>query len=87
MFLQKMMLPFLMSKRYRCRHVIKVPICIYLQPEGEVASLKRDRRRGECGLNIVGEWRGGRVVECGGLENRCPAIAGPGVRTPLSPQS
>ena len=32
-------------------------------------------------------WRDGRVVECGGLENRCPAIAGPGVRTPLSPQS
>ena len=26
------------------------------------------------------------MVECGGLENRCPAIAGPGVRTPLSPQ-
>ena len=29
--------------------------------------------------------RNGRVVECGGLENRCPAIAGPGVRIPLSP--
>ena len=31
------------------------------------------------------KWRNGRVVECGGLENRCPAIAGPGVRIPLSP--
>ena len=31
-------------------------------------------------------WRDGRAVECGGLENRCPAIAGPGVRIPLSPQ-
>jgi hypothetical protein len=31
-------------------------------------------------------WRDGRVVECGGLENRCPPIGGPGVRTPLSPQ-
>ena len=29
--------------------------------------------------------RNGRVVECGGLENRCPATAGPGVRIPLSP--
>ncbi len=26
------------------------------------------------------------MVECGGLENRCPAIAGPGVRIPLPPQ-
>jgi hypothetical protein len=31
--------------------------------------------------------RDGRVVECGGLENRCPPIGGPGVRIPLSPQS
>jgi hypothetical protein len=31
--------------------------------------------------------RDGRVVECGGLENRCSAIAEPGVRIPLSPQS
>jgi hypothetical protein len=31
------------------------------------------------------ERRNGRVVECGGLENRCPATAGPGVRIPLSP--
>ncbi|MBN1187558.1 MAG: hypothetical protein JXB49_35110, partial [Bacteroidales bacterium] len=27
----------------------------------------------------------GRVVECGGLENRCPATVGPGVRIPPSP--
>jgi hypothetical protein len=33
------------------------------------------------------EWRNGRVVECGGLENRCSASAEPGVRIPLSPQS
>jgi hypothetical protein len=32
-------------------------------------------------------WRDGRVVECGGLENRCPPIGGSGVRIPLSPQS
>jgi hypothetical protein len=31
-------------------------------------------------------WRDGRVVECGGLENRCPPSGGPGVRIPLSPQ-
>jgi hypothetical protein len=30
-------------------------------------------------------WRNGRVVECGGLENRCPPTGGPGVRIPLSP--
>jgi hypothetical protein len=30
--------------------------------------------------------RNGRVVECGGLENRCPVTTGPGVRIPLSPQ-
>ena len=29
--------------------------------------------------------RNGRVVECGGLENRCPPTGGPGVRIPLSP--
>ena len=29
--------------------------------------------------------RDGRVVECGGLENRCPVRAGPWVRIPLSP--
>jgi hypothetical protein len=29
--------------------------------------------------------RNGRAVECGGLENRCPATVGPGVRIPLSP--
>jgi hypothetical protein len=29
--------------------------------------------------------RNGRVVECGGLENRCPENSGPGVRIPLSP--
>lgn len=29
-------------------------------------------------------WRGGRVVECGGLENRCPQ-KGPWVRIPPSP--
>ena len=44
----------------------------------------RDRRRGECGTYF---WRGGRVVECGGLENRYPASAGSGVRIPPSPQS
>ena len=27
------------------------------------------------------------MVECGGLENRCPPIGGPGVRIPLSPQT
>jgi hypothetical protein len=27
------------------------------------------------------------VVECGGLENRCPPYRGPGVRIPLSPLS
>ena len=32
------------------------------------------------------DWRDGRVVECGGLENRYPASAGSGVRIPLSPQ-
>ena len=32
-------------------------------------------------------WRGGRVVECGGLESRFPATAGTGVRTPPSPQN
>ena len=31
------------------------------------------------------EWRNGRAVECGGLENRCSATAEPGVRIPLSP--
>ncbi|GEM_PF-2234024 len=30
-------------------------------------------------------WRGGRVVDCGGLENRCPPSGGPGVRIPPSP--
>ena len=30
--------------------------------------------------------RGGRVVECGGLENRCSPSGEPGVRIPLSPQ-
>ena len=30
--------------------------------------------------------RDGRVVECGGLENRCPLYSGPGVRIPLPPQ-
>jgi hypothetical protein len=38
-------------------------------------------------LFLTSFWRDGRVVECGGLENRCPAIVGPGVRTPLSPHS
>jgi hypothetical protein len=31
--------------------------------------------------------RDGRVVECGGLENRCSPSGEPGVRIPLSPQS
>ena len=31
-------------------------------------------------------WRDGRVVECGGLENRCSPSGEPGVRIPLSPQ-
>lgn len=26
------------------------------------------------------------MVECGGLENRCPPYGGPGVRIPLPPQ-
>ena len=30
-------------------------------------------------------WRGGRVVECGGLESRFPATAGTGVQIPPSP--
>ena len=30
--------------------------------------------------------RDGRVVECGGLENRCSPSGEPGVRIPLSPQ-
>jgi hypothetical protein len=51
---------------------------------GEMAPPGRNRRRGECGLLF---WRDGRVVECGGLENRCPPIGGSGVRIPLSPQS
>ena len=39
-----------------------------------------------CQLRQRRGWRDGRAVECGGLENRCPAIVGPGVRIPLSPQ-
>ena len=31
-------------------------------------------------------WRDGRVVDCGGLENRCSPSGEPGVRIPLSPQ-
>ena len=31
--------------------------------------------------------RDGRVVECGGLENRCSPSGEPGVRIPLSPQN
>ncbi len=31
--------------------------------------------------------RDGRVVECGGLENRCSPSGEPGVRIPLSPPS
>jgi hypothetical protein len=31
--------------------------------------------------------RDGRVVECGGLENRCSPSGEPGVRIPLSPQT
>ena len=31
------------------------------------------------------KWRGGRAVECAGLENRCPASAGPWVRIPPPP--
>ena len=34
---------------------------------------------------MADKGRNGRAVECGGLENRCPAIVGPGVRIPLSP--
>jgi hypothetical protein len=30
-------------------------------------------------------WRGGRAVECGGLENRYPVKAGSWVRIPPSP--
>ena len=51
--------------------------------EGEMVPTSRDKRRGECGV-ILG--RDGRVVECGGLENRFSPIGGTGVRIPLSPQ-
>ncbi len=37
--------------------------------------------------NIILHRRNGRVVECGGLENRCSVTAEPGVRIPLSPQN
>ena len=57
---------------------------VVLERWSRYAYASQDRRRGECGVNLR---RDGRVVECGGLENRCPAYAGPGVRTPLSPQS
>ena len=46
--------------------------------------LERDKLRGECGL--INFRRDGRVVECGGLENRCSPSGEPGVRIPLSPQ-
>lgn len=46
--------------------------------------IDRDRRRSQIRLNIR---RGGRVVECGGLENRCSPSGEPGVRIPLSPQT
>jgi hypothetical protein len=36
--------------------------------------------------NIL-KGRDGRVVECGGLENRCSPSGEPGVRIPLSPQT
>jgi nitrite reductase/ring-hydroxylating ferredoxin subunit len=31
-------------------------------------------------------WRDGRVVECGGHENRYPPTDGPAIRIPLTPQ-
>ncbi len=36
---------------------------------------------------LTGQRRDGRVVECGGLENRCSPSGEPGVRIPLSPPS
>ncbi len=39
---------------------------------------------GSGGLEIE-HRRNGRVVECGGLENRCSVSTEPGVRIPLSP--
>ena len=37
------------------------------------------------GLKYALRWRGGRVAECGGLENRYPEGSGSGVRIPPSP--
>jgi hypothetical protein len=47
----------------------------------------RDRRRGVPITIGSGAYyrRDARAVEWGGLENRCSAYAGPGVRIPLSP--
>ena len=52
--------------------------------EAENGPAMRDRRHGECG-GLEFKRRNGRVVECGGLENRCSVSTGPGVRIPLSP--
>jgi hypothetical protein len=50
---------------------------------------ERDIRHGDPDnyLTANNKWRDGRVVECGGLENRCSPSGEPGVRIPLSPQS
>jgi hypothetical protein len=50
---------------------------------------ERDIRHGDPDnyLTANNNWRDGRVVECGGLENRCSPSGEPGVRIPLSPQS
>ena len=53
--------------------------------EGRNGPARRDKLRGIMRLRVKLRWRNGRAVECGGLENRCPPIGGPGVRIPLSP--
>ena len=51
------------------------------QMEKEIVPLREGNNKGNNGnimvSNTVTIWRGGRVAECGGLENRCPA-RGPG---------